>query len=64
MDVKKLNIPTLDSPNWWAYSTHLQAAAHILGFWELIKGELADYIPIYLKIENFHIEILNHGSNC
>ena len=39
MDIKKLNIPTLDGPNWGTYSTHLQAAAQILGFWELIKGE-------------------------
>ena len=39
MDVKKLNIPTPDGPNWGTYSTHLQAAAQILGFWELIKGE-------------------------
>ena len=39
MNVKKLNIPTLDGPNWGTYSTHLQAAARILGYWELIKGE-------------------------
>ena len=40
MDIKKLNIPTLDGPNWGTYSTHLQASAQILGFWELIKGEV------------------------
>ena len=39
MDVKKLNIPTLDGPNWGTYSSHLQAATGILGFWELMKGE-------------------------
>ena len=39
MDIKKLNIPTLDGPNWGTYSTHLQAATQILGFWGLIKGE-------------------------
>ena len=39
MDIKKLNIPTLDGPNLGTYSTHLQAAAQILGFWDLIKGE-------------------------
>ena len=39
MDVKKLNIPTLDGPYWGNYSTHLQAATQILGFWEVIKGE-------------------------
>ena len=39
MDVKKLNIPTVDSPNWGTYSTHLQTAIQILGFWKLIKGE-------------------------
>ena len=45
MDIKKLNIPTLDSPNWGTYSTHLQAAAPILGFWELIKGEAMGNSP-------------------
>ena len=39
MDVKKLNIPTLDGLNWGTYSTHLQAVGQILGFWELINGE-------------------------
>ena len=45
MDIKKLNIPTLDGPNWGTYSTHLQAAAQILGFWELIKGEVLGMNP-------------------
>ena len=45
MDVKKLNIPTLDGPNWGTYSTHLQAATQILGFWELIKGEALGMNP-------------------
>ena len=45
MDFKKLNIPTLDSPNWGAYSLHLQAATWILGFWEIIKGEALGTTP-------------------
>ena len=45
MDIKKLNIPTLDGPNWGTYSTHLQAATQILGFWELIKGETLGTSP-------------------
>ena len=41
-----MNIPTLDSPNWGTYSIHLQAAAQILGFWELIKGEALATMPV------------------
>ena len=45
MDIKSLNIPTLDGPNWGTYSTHLQAAAWILGFCELIEGEALGTSP-------------------
>ena len=51
MDLKKatLNIPTLDGPNLGIYATHLQAAARILDYWDLTKGEvlsLAGVTPI------------------
>ena len=46
MDFKKMNIPTLGGPNWGAYSTQLQAAAQILGFWEIIKGEALATMPV------------------
>ena len=45
MDIKKLNIPTLDGPNWGQYSIHLQAAARILDIWEVIRGEIATPAP-------------------
>ena len=40
-----MNIPMLDGPNWGTYSIHLQAAAHILHFWEVIKGEALGTSP-------------------
>ena len=40
-----MNIPTLDGPNWGTYSIHLQAAAWILGFWEIIKREVPGTTP-------------------
>ena len=40
-----MNIPTLDGPNWGTYSIHLQAAAWILGFWGIIKGEALGTTP-------------------
>ena len=46
MDFTKMNIPTLDGPNWGTYSIHLQAAAQILGFWEIIKGEALAMMPV------------------
>ena len=45
MDFRKLNIPTLSSPNWGAYSIHLQAAAQILDCWDVIKGEAMEINP-------------------
>ena len=40
-----MNIPTLDGPNWGAWSTHFQAAAWILGFWEVRQGEALGTSP-------------------
>ena len=40
MDVKKLNIPTLDSPNWGTYVTCLQAAFQIFDCYNVVKGEI------------------------
>ena len=40
MDVKKLNIPTLDWPNWGLYIIALQAAAQILDIWDAMRGEI------------------------
>ena len=40
MDMKKLNIPTLDGPNWGQYVIHLQAAQQILDCYNVVKGEL------------------------
>ena len=39
MDIKKVNIPTLDGPNWGQFSIHLQAAARILDCLDVIKRE-------------------------
>ena len=40
MDVKKLNIPTLDGPNWGIYIIHLQAALCILDCYNVVRGKL------------------------
>ena len=40
MDIKKLNIPTLDGPNWGQFVIHLQAAAHILDCYNVLRGEI------------------------
>ena len=40
-----MNIPTLDGPNWGQCSIHLQAAAHILDCWNVIKGEALGTTP-------------------
>ena len=45
MDVKKLNIPTLDGPNWGQYVIHLQATAHILDCDDVIRGEILTQPP-------------------
>ena len=40
MDVKKLNIPTLDGLNWGQYIILLQAAARILNCYNVLRGEI------------------------
>ena len=40
MDVKKLNIPTLEGPNWGEYTPKLQAAFRIFDCWDVVKGEI------------------------
>ena len=40
MDVKKLNIPTLEGPNWGEYAPKLQAAFQIFNCWDVVKGEI------------------------
>ena len=40
MDIKKMNIPTFDGPNWGQIFIHLQAAAHILDCWDVLRGEV------------------------
>ena len=45
MDIKKMNIPTLDGPNWGQFFIHLQAAACILDVWEVIQGEILTLAP-------------------
>ena len=45
MDIKKLNVPTLDGPNWGSYAVHVQVAAWILDCWDVIKGETMGMNP-------------------
>ena len=45
MDMKKLNIPTLDSPNWGNYVTCLQAAFWIFDCYDVVKGEILTPAP-------------------
>ena len=40
MDIKKLNIPTLDGPNWGQYDILLQAAACILDCYDVLRGKI------------------------
>ena len=40
MDLKKLNIPTLEGPNWGEYAPKLQAAFQIFDCWDVVKGEI------------------------
>ena len=43
--MKKLNIPTLDGPNWGNYVTHLQAAFRIFDCYDVVKGEILTPTP-------------------
>ena len=45
MDIKKMNIPTLDGPNWGQFSIHLQATARILDCWDVIQGGVLGINP-------------------
>ena len=45
MDIKRLNIPTLDSPNWGIYIIALQAVAQILDLWDAMRGEILTQPP-------------------
>ena len=45
MDIKKLNIPTLDGPNWGQYVTSLQAAVRIFNCYDVIQGEFLTQSP-------------------
>ena len=45
MDVKKLNIPTLDGPNWGEYVTCLQAAFQNFDCYDVVKGEILTPTP-------------------
>ena len=45
MDVKKLNIPTLEGPNWGEYALKFQAAFCIFNCWDVVKGEILTPAP-------------------
>ena len=45
MDIKKLNIPTLDGPSWGIYIISLQALARILDIWDAMRGEILPTTP-------------------
>ena len=40
MDLKKLNIPTLEGPNWGEYAPKIQATFQIFNCWDVVKGEI------------------------
>ena len=45
MDMKKLNIPILDGPNWGNYVTCLQAAFQIFNCYDVVTGEILTPAP-------------------
>ena len=45
MDTKKLNVPTLEGPNWGEYAPILQAAFQIFDCWDIVKGEILTPAP-------------------
>ena len=45
MDVSKLNIPTLDGPNWGLYYIALQVAGRILDIWDTMRWETLQTTP-------------------
>ena len=40
MDLKKLNIPTLEGPNWGEYAHKIQAVFCIFDCWDVVKGDI------------------------
>ena len=40
MDLKKINIPTLEGPNWGEYAPKIQATFRIFDCWDVVKGEI------------------------
>ena len=45
MDIKKLDIPTLNGHNWGLYIIALQASARILDIWDAMRGEVLTVNP-------------------
>ena len=45
MDMKKLNIPTLDGPNWGQHVKAIQAAFQIFNCYDVVKGEILTPTP-------------------
>ena len=45
MDIKKLNIPMLNGPNWGQFIIALQAASRILDIWDAMRGEILTRNP-------------------
>ena len=45
MDMKKLNVPTLEGPNWGEHAPKLQAAFRIFDCWDVVKGEILTPAP-------------------
>ena len=43
--MKKLNIPTLNGPNWGLYIVDFQATARILNIWDAMRGEISTQLP-------------------
>ena len=60
MDVKKLNIPTLEGPNWGKYAPKLQAAFWIFDCWDVVKGEILTPAPNHLPAIGQFGENSNH----
>ena len=38
--MKKINVPTLEGPNWGEYAPKIQAAFRIFDCWDMVKGEI------------------------
>ena len=71
MHIKKMNIPTLDGPNLGQFSIHLQAAAHILDCWDVIRGEVLCMVsqtynllvkPTYLGAQASAVDLATYNA--